>query len=206
MHSLPRRLPPRSQIRATGFDVPLIEVEAVDKAMTRIRLVLVEDDEDNLEVLSLMLGEKYTVFGYASAVEALQAIDAAKPDVLVLDIGMHPIDGMQCLKAIRATPGYSDIPAVALTGFARDVERQSFLDGGFQAVVVKPMLDSGELTAAIDRLVNSRGPAGRATPLYQRRSSGVPAPSAAAADLDGRTAMTVSGAGESGKTRGQAPA
>jgi len=79
MHSLPRRLPPRSQIRATGFDVPLIEVEAVDKAMPRIRLVLVEDDEDNL-------------------------------------FGMQPIDGLECLKAIRATPGYRDTPAVALTG------------------------------------------------------------------------------------------
>jgi CheY-like chemotaxis protein len=196
----------RFEIRETGFDVPLLEGERMHRGMTRARVVLVENDPDSLEVFSILLGEKYAVCGYASAVEALQAIEAAKPDVLVLDIGMHPIDGMQCLEAIRATPGYSDIPAVALTGFARDVERQSFLDGGFQAVVVKPMLDSGELMAAIDRLVNSRGPAGRSTPLYPRRSSAMPAPSAAAADLDGRTAMTASGAGESGKTRGQAPA
>jgi two-component system, chemotaxis family, CheB/CheR fusion protein len=136
----------------------------MDNGMIRTRVVLVEDNQDALEAFSILLGEKFAVYGYASAVEALQAIDAAKPDVLVLDIGMHPIDGMQCLRTIRATPGYRDIPAVALTGFARDIERQSFLDGGFQAVVVKPMLDHEELTAVIDSLVNSRASAAPRTP------------------------------------------
>jgi CheY-like chemotaxis protein len=131
----------------------------MDKAMTRTRLVFVEDHQDSLEGFSIILGEKYAVFGYASAVEALQAIDAVKPDVLLLDIGMHPVDGVQCLRMLRATPGCRDIPAVALTGFARDVERQRFLNGGFQAVVAKPVLDHGELIAVIDRLANSPAPA-----------------------------------------------
>jgi CheY-like chemotaxis protein len=125
--------------------------------MTRTRLVLVEDHQDTLEAFSLILREKYAVFGYASAGEALEAIATAKPDVLMLDIGMHPVDGVQCLKMIRATPGCCDIPAVAVTGFARDVERQRFLDGGFQAVIVKP-IDPRELMAVIDRLANSPAP------------------------------------------------
>jgi CheY-like chemotaxis protein len=184
----------------------LIEMEPVDKAVARTRLVLVEDDQDSLEAFSILLGEKYAVSGYTSAVEALQAIDAAKPDVVVLDIGMQPVDGVQCLETIRATPGYRDIPAVALTGFARDVERQSFLDVGFQAVVVKPILDHRELMAVIDRLVNSRAPLASRTPAHPRRSSAPPTPSAAAADLDRRAAMRASGPGESGKTDGRGPA
>jgi len=178
----------------------------MDKAMTRTRLVLVEDDQDSLEAFSIILGEKYAVFGYASAVEAVQAIDAAKPDVLVLDIGMHPVDGLQCLEMIRAMPGCRDIPAVALTGFARDVERQRFLDGGFQAVVVKPVLDHGELMAVIGRLVNSPAPAAPRPSTHPRRSSVLPTPSAGAARLDGRGAMTASGAGGSGETDEQRPA
>jgi CheY-like chemotaxis protein len=181
-------------------------VEPLDKAMTRTRLVLVEDDQDTLEAFSIILGEKYAVYGYASAVEALQASDAARPDVLVLDIGMHPVDGVQCLEMIRATPGSRDIPAVALTGFARDVERQRFLNGGFQAVVVKPVLDYGELIAVIDGLVNSPAPAAPRTPTHPHRSSAPPTPSAAAADLDGRVPMTASGARGSGKTDGEGPA
>jgi len=178
----------------------LIEVEPVDKAITRTRLVLVEDHQDSLEAFSILLGEKYAVFGYTSAVKALQAIDVAKPDLLVLDIGMQPVDGVQCLATIRAMPGYRDIPAVALTGFSRDVERQRFLAGGFQAVVVKPILDHGELMAVIDRLVNSPAPAAPRTPTYPPRRS------AAAAQLDGRAAISASGLDESGKTDRQGPA
>jgi len=178
----------------------------MDKAMTRTRLVLVDDHQDSLEAFSIFFGEKYTVFGYASAVEALQAIDAAKPDVLVLDVGMYPVDGVECLKAIRATPGYRDIPAVALTGFAYEVERQGFLDAGFQAVAVKPVLDLGELIAVIDRLVNAAAPAAHQTPTRPRPSIAVATPSAAAANLDGRAAMTASGADGSAATERRRPA
>jgi len=178
----------------------------MDKAIARTRLLFVEDHLDSLEAFSIILGEKYAVFGYASGVEALQAIDAAKPDVLVLDIGMRPVDGVQCLEAIRARPGYHDIPAVALTGFARDVERQSFLDSGFQAVLVKPILDHGELIAVIDGLVSSRALAASRTPTHPRLSRALPTPLSAAADLDGLAAMTDSGAGESHKADGQGSA
>jgi len=115
----------------------------------------VDDHEDSLEGFSIILGDRYDVFGYASPVDALQAIATVRPDVVVLDIGMQPVDGMKCLAMIRATPGYRDTPAVALTGFARDVERQRFLAAGFQAIVVKPVVDFGKLTAAIDRLANA---------------------------------------------------
>jgi len=161
---------------------------------TRARLVLVEDDQATLEVFSIVLGERYVVFGYGSAVEALKAIDSAKPDVLVLDIGMRPVDGVQCLKMIRATPGYRDIPAVALTGFARDVERRSFLDRGFQAVVVKPIFDPEELIDVIERLLKSAA-AVPPTPTHPRRGSALPTRSAAAAQLDAQAAMTASPAG-----------
>ena len=78
-----------------------------------------------------------------------------KPDLVLLDIAMTPVDGLQCLKAIRARPGYGRIPAIALTAYARDVERQAFLTGGFQAVVTKPILDHQDLFEAIDALLVS---------------------------------------------------
>jgi CheY-like chemotaxis protein len=113
------------------------------------RLLLVEDDRDNLEVLTVILGERYRVFGYNCAAEALAALDEAKPDLAVLDIGMSPVDGLQCLEAIRARPGYGRIPAIALTAYAREAERQAFLAAGFQAVVTKPVLDHQDLFGAI---------------------------------------------------------
>src|SRR6267142_1835486 len=123
--------------------------------MTAARVLLVDDNEDNLELLAVILRESYEVLSYACAQEALTALEAAKPDLLLLDIAMTPIDGLQCLKAIRAMAGYGCIPAVALTAYARDVERKDFLAAGFQAVVTKPLLDHRELFAAITTLLTS---------------------------------------------------
>jgi len=127
----------------------------VDHLTTRARLILVEDDQDNLEGLLMLLAEKYDVFGYASPTEALKAVEAIRPDLLLLDIGTAPIDGVECLEHIRAIPGYVDVPAVAFTGYGRDVERERFFAAGFDAVVVKPIFHPRELIAVIERVLAS---------------------------------------------------
>lgn len=124
----------------------------------RARLLLVDDNRDNLEMLAVLLGEKYSVAACGSAPEALSVLQSTQVDMLVLDIGMAPMDGLQCLEAIRAMTGYASTPAIALTAFARDVERQGFLAAGFQAVVTKPILDQQRFERLIDSLLES-GPA-----------------------------------------------
>ena len=127
--------------------------------MEHARLLLVDDNRDNVEILGFLLGKKYRVSGHTSAKEALNALDSIRPNVVILDIGMKPIDGIQCLHAIRALPGYATIPAIALTGFARVVEQEAFLAAGFQAVVTKPILAQDKLQSVIERLVISHGSA-----------------------------------------------
>jgi CheY-like chemotaxis protein len=124
--------------------------------MRTARLLVVEDNQDTLDLLTLWLSEKYRVFSYGCAPEALTALETAQPDLLLLDIGMGPIDGLECLKAIRAMPRYGNIPAIALTGYARDSEREAFRAAGFQAVLAKPILDD-ELFAAITEVLASWG-------------------------------------------------
>lgn len=164
------------------------------EATTRPSLLLVEDDADTLEVLTILFDERYAVSAYRSPLDALRGLGDVKPDLLVLDIGMYPVDGVECLQQIRATPGHADVPAVALTGFARDDERARFLARGFQAVVVKPILDSEDLMAVIDGLV------GRSA--AERHGS----PSAAAPDLDARRRMSKFATRDAGQTGGQGPA
>ena len=122
------------------------------------RVLLVDDNPDNLELFAVLLSEDYMVSSYGSAAEALRELDIVKPDVLVLDIGMTPIDGLQCLQTVRARPGYARIPAVALTAFAREVEQKTFLAAGFQAVVTKPIFDPAEVVTVIDRVLGARTP------------------------------------------------
>jgi CheY-like chemotaxis protein len=144
------------------------------------RLLLVDDNQDNLEVLAVTLSEHYDVSGYGSAEEALAALDSVKPELLVLDIGMSPIDGLQCLEAIRARAGYERVPAVALTAFARDVERNAFLAAGFQAVVAKPIIDPGALVAAIDTLLPPTASSQRLTSMRRWGIGRLPEASSAA--------------------------
>jgi CheY-like chemotaxis protein len=133
--------------------------------MKTARLLLVDDDCDSLEVLTVLLSDKYDVAGYSSPAEAVTAIEAFRPDLLVLDIGMSPINGVQCLQILRAMPQYRCIPAIALTAYVREVERDAFLSAGFQAIVPKPILSVRDLEAVLEAVVNPQS--GRSAKLSE---------------------------------------
>ena len=121
-----------------------------------ILLLLVEDHPDTREVLTMLLSSRFKVLSCGSADEAIRILETIRLDVVMLDIGMAPRDGVQCLKMIRALPGYADVPAIALTGYARDVDRRLFLASGFQAVLTKPVLNEHQLVQAITNVARSR--------------------------------------------------
>ena len=119
------------------------------------RLLLVDDNRDNLDVLAVLLSEKYDVTACGSAAEAVRVAGSTAFDVLVLDIGMAPMDGLECLRVLRDMPHHAATPAIALTAFARQVDLEDFLQAGFQAVVTKPIMDQERLEAVIDSLLAS---------------------------------------------------
>ena len=127
------------------------------------QLLLVDANRDNLDILTFILSEKYRVSSHGSVSEALTALEAAGPDLLLLDIGMSPVDGVQCLEAVRGMPGYGSIPAIALTGYPRDNERKGFQAAGFHAVLTKPILDD-ELFSAITAVLAPSGDQGSDRP------------------------------------------
>ena len=120
----------------------------------RARVLVVDDDADNVQGLLMILGRRYWVLGCESAQHALTALEAFTPDLLVLDILMRPVDGVSCLELIRARPHCRTIPAIAITAQGRAVDRQRILAAGFQAIFVKPILDYPALLNAIDCLLN----------------------------------------------------
>ncbi|MDQ3212864.1 MAG: response regulator, partial [Acidobacteriota bacterium] len=89
----------------------------------------------------------------ASASEALEALRRAKPDVVISDIGMPGEDGYALIRMIRALPPDEggDVPAVALTAYARSEDRTRALLSGFQSHVAKPV-EPTELVATVASL------------------------------------------------------
>ena len=120
-----------------------------------LSVVLVDDQPDALEMTRLLLETRGAHVRTApSARHALQALRDARPDVLVADIGMPGEDGYWLVEQMRADPALAELPAIALTAYARPEDRARSLASGFQAHLTKP-LDAEDLTAAVASLARS---------------------------------------------------
>jgi signal transduction histidine kinase/DNA-binding response OmpR family regulator len=123
------------------------------KDLTGLTVMIVDDELDARELLTVMLQQRGAkVIAAASAGEALElladASNGSMPDVLVSDIGMPGQDGFELISMIRAMGPErgGNIPAIALTAYARSEDRARVLAAGFQHHVPKPV---GPATLAI---------------------------------------------------------
>jgi CheY-like chemotaxis protein len=87
----------------------------------------------------------------SSAAEALEAVPTRRPNLIISDIGMPGTDGYQFLEEIRRLPEMSEIPAIAISGYAGQEDRQRALKVGYAALVAKP-IDVDALFALIHDL------------------------------------------------------
>lgn len=105
-----------------------------------IDILIVEDSPDTLLLLSALFSrEGANVTTAASAAEALQHVVTKRPSVIISDIGMPDVDGYQFLQQLKVIPGMDDVPAIAISGYASDEDRERALDTGYHALVAKPI-------------------------------------------------------------------
>ncbi|WP_392482343.1 ATP-binding protein [Nostoc sp. C110] len=126
--------------------------------LSGIRILVVDDDTDSRDFVAFVLEEDGAfVIAVSSAYEALQTLALVKPDVLVSDISMPEMDGYMLIHQVRTlTPEQGgQIPAIALTAFARNDDQQEALKAGFQMHLSKPV-NPEELIAAITRIVETK--------------------------------------------------
>lgn len=127
--------------------------------LTGRRVLVVDDDLDSLHLLTALL-EDYgmEVLTACSAEAGLQLITQYHPDVLISDIGMPDQDGFMLIRALRQRPDAEggDIPAIALTAYAGDHNRDRALDAGFQRHLTKP-LSLEKLSLTLKELIHGIG-------------------------------------------------
>lgn len=122
-----------------------------------IRVLTVDDEPDTREVLKVLLTQRGAeVMTVASASESLVALETFQPDILVSDIGMPNVDGYGLLQQLRSLPAEKggQIPAIALTAYAGEIDQQRALAAGFQTHISKP-IDPDQLIATILDLLHS---------------------------------------------------
>lgn len=124
-------------------------------------ILLVDDDEATRGLLSIVLMESGAdVRAAGSAQEAIGLLAEATPDLLLSDIGMPDMDGLQMITRIRSLDQDSKrtVPAIALTAFAREKDRTMSKEAGYDEHLSKPV-DADELIDAIARLLaRKKGP------------------------------------------------
>ena len=147
-HTAPR---PHPRAHRPGADVNV-------SALPGVSVLAVDDDVDALMMVREILeaaGAHVTTAD--SAQEALALIEVTDPDVLLADVGMPKMSGFDLIAAVRrsANQRVRNIPAAALTAYARSEDRTRALRSGFQLHLAKP-IDPGELMAAIASLAKQR--------------------------------------------------
>ena len=122
----------------------------------RPRIVLVEDNPDNRLVVHALLDNHYENDAYADAPSGLAAIRANPPDLLLLDIALPGMDGVEMLSVLRADSSVPRVPAIALTALAMSGDRERLLSEGFDDYVSKPIVDERVLFDAIAKALTRR--------------------------------------------------
>jgi CheY-like chemotaxis protein len=124
-----------------------------------LHVLVVDDDADGRELLAEVLRKHRARVTAASCMrEALAALVAHKPHVLVSDIAMEGADGYELIRRVRDRAPHEGgaVPALALTAYARHEDRARALRAGFQMHAAKP-IEPLALVAAVASLAGQRG-------------------------------------------------
>jgi two-component system, cell cycle response regulator DivK len=115
------------------------------------KVTVIEDNPDNRELMRAILGHFYQIADYSAGREALEGIRKDRPDLILLDISLPEMDGLEILNKIRADVALREIPVIALTAHVVSGDREKFLAAGFNDYVTKPILDEKVLFDAMER-------------------------------------------------------
>ncbi|MEH1940834.1 MAG: ATP-binding protein [Nostoc sp.] len=129
------------------------------KILTGIQILVVDDDDDTRDFHTFLLEEAGArVIAVASAKEALQVLAESEPDFLLSDIGMPETDGYMLMRQVKVLQAKQakQIPAIALTAYAGEINQQQALKSGFQKHMSKPV-EPEELVKAIATLIGRSG-------------------------------------------------
>ncbi|MBB1276856.1 MULTISPECIES: PleD family two-component system response regulator [Pseudoalteromonas] len=116
------------------------------------RLLVVDDEYFNFEMLKAALASKFDVSYADSGQSCLASAIASPPDIILLDVCMPGLDGYDTCRMLKHTPETKNIPVVMVSGLESPSEKQAGFDAGCNAYVVKPF-SVGSLLEEINTVV-----------------------------------------------------
>jgi two-component system cell cycle response regulator DivK len=124
--------------------------------MTAGRILIVEDNTDNLELVKFLLEKAgHQVFSALDGRQGLEMARQIRPDLILLDLTLPAIDGWHVARMLKADPSTQTIKVVALTAHALPGDRRKALNSGCDGYLSKP-LDIASFTGDIEKYLTNR--------------------------------------------------
>jgi CheY-like chemotaxis protein len=118
-----------------------------------ITILVIDDNPVNLKLASeVLLADGHTVIRAEDAEQALSLLETQMPDLVLTDIALPRMDGLELTRRLKADPRYQHLPVVALTASAMKGDQARVLDAGCDAYIAKP-IDTRTLSAQLMRLI-----------------------------------------------------
>ena len=117
-------------------------------------VALVEDNPSARVMMEAMLAP-HRVTCYETGAAALRELPKTKPHVVVLDISLPDMSGIEVLKGLRSLKASRSIPVIALSAHAMSGNREKLLTAGFSAYFSKPITDAAGLQRAVEQLARN---------------------------------------------------
>jgi len=117
------------------------------------KILVVEDNDRNRRLIRIVLTAKgYDVIEAVTAEEAIVFLKENQIDLILMDIQLPKMDGLQLTQKIKNNPETKDIPVIALTAYAMKGDREKFLSAGCDSYISKP-INTQELPKIVAELL-----------------------------------------------------
>jgi CheY-like chemotaxis protein len=117
-----------------------------------LKILLVEDNEINLDMIVRRLRKRFEIAVARSGAEALDKARTEAPAVILMDLGLPDMDGLEATRRLKGDPATAAIPVIALTAQAMAGDREKTLEAGCDDYEQKPIEDLQRLIAKIEGL------------------------------------------------------
>ncbi len=120
------------------------------------KILIVEDNPQNMTLIQIILRDKsYTLLKAIDGEEALDVAVREQPDLIIMDIQLPKLSGLEVTRRLRQLPAFRRVPIVALTAYAMKGDKERFIAAGCDAYLSKP-ISTRELPKMIARMLQQR--------------------------------------------------
>ena len=117
------------------------------------KILIVEDNPQNMRLVEMLLRAKgYTLLKATDGEKAINIATKERPDLIIMDIQLPKISGLEVTRRLRQLPAFSHIPIIALTAYAMKGDKEKFIKGGCDAYLSKP-INTRELPKVVSEIL-----------------------------------------------------